>query len=151
MVDLLGMDGQPMVAEKQAAQEQLQWCVQYRSGQQVEQYDAQGDCTGFGTLNPAGIESVMIARSHGGGQLVMIGLLQVPEGAEVEIFYRTEVDMGANGQKVNLRVMLAGWRMHDGSKREAWLSVHPAGVVCSVPDPQRPWPQDDVRQPLNSD
>lgn len=154
MGEILHMVPDPSVQPEQPP-ELIRWLLVYNDGRQVLQYPQLGGCLRYGDQDPKGINSVHVMRYRGEGQVpVLLCILGVPEGAEVEIYYRTSMDLTMaekpGHQPAAQRTMLVGWRMHDGSRRESWMHVQPDGVVISIPDPERPWPDEeagDVREP----
>ena len=142
-------------AQPEQPLELIRWMLVYEDQRQVLQYPQLGGCLRFGDQDPMGINSVHVLRYRGDGvPPALLCVLGVPEGAKVEIYYRTSLDMSTGAQPGEAvqasRVMLVGWRMHDGSRRESWMHVQDNGVVICIPDPERPWPDeeaDDVREP----
>lgn len=132
-----------------APAEVLQWCLVYRDGRQVPQFEPDGRQRSFGNQSPDDVRAVWLAYCPEPGIVAPVGMLEVPAGARVELFYTMdrEVELGS-GKDVREphRTLLAGWRMHDGTRRECWLRMQPDGVLHIGVDPKRPWPED-AREP----
>lgn len=136
--------------------EWLQWGALYRTDERqvpgnglvVWQYDEHGAQRKFSAVDKAGLVAVLLAVATENRKMVrVIGMLKVPAGAEVTVLYRQDqnLTLGARdlrvvGQTAGERVLIAGWRIHDGSRRECWLQVDRAGVVTALDDSGRPWP-----------
>lgn len=131
--------------------ERLQWIAQLRSGRVVHQYGDDGKQARFADLPAGEVATVWLQAEMpmAGGAVpfvtILAAILHVPEGAEAQLLYRGSVDVtmsgdGAVTQQGGPRQLLAGWRIHDGSRRECWVLVEPDATAHVGLDPQRPWP-----------
>lgn len=115
----------------------MRWILLY--GDNTMRY--QSDGLRFHECSPIGICAVGVEVSNG-----CVVKMAVPDGAVVEMYYEHVADlvMGANetdAMREGLERLKFGWRMHDGSKREAWMRVGDDGLVESI-DPNRTWPNE---------
>jgi len=136
----------PMPPER----ERLQWLAQMRDGRVVHQYGPDGVQARFSELPKGEVATVWLQASlpleDAPVQYVTVlaAVLHVPEGAVAQLLYRAALDVTMAGdviteQKPGPRQLLAGWRFHDGSRRECWVLVEPDASAHVGLDPQRPW------------
>ena len=123
----------------------MQWVLAYRGAEGVRR---QADGLRFSECDPNGIDAVGV-QVNGSCVAQMI----VPDGGVVEMYWEHTGDIVAGaaldgGLTEALPRLKFGWRIHDGSRREAWLRVGDDGLVESI-DPNRAWPEDEGKPNLH--